>query len=208
MQILIVGASGRVGQNLSRILAQAGHQVVGTQSHLGPADLPVLDLMYATVDEIAQKIQQLGDFDAVYFVAGSRGKALLQVDLNGAVKLMTALEQLGIKRYIQLSSYKADRQAEWDGYRGDLTNYQIAKFYADRWLQEKTALDYTILQPGSLIEDDQVTGVEFMTNQAGKNTIATVAQVLADLLQHDNTIHKTITMHQGDQSIAVALGQL
>lgn len=212
MQILVVGASGRVGKALIQELEQAGHQVIGTRNQTVTGDtnhLVALDLIHASVDEIAEKIQKMATFDAVYFVAGSRGKALLELDLNGAVKLMTAMEQVGIKRYIQLSSYKADRQSEWPGgYEAGLTPYNIAKFYADQWLQTRTSLAYTILQPGSLTENDQVTGISLNDDQPGENTIKTVAQVLAEVIKYPTTIGKTIVMRAGDEPIKTALETL
>ncbi|AVH75783.1 NAD(P)-binding oxidoreductase [Weissella koreensis] len=212
MQVLVVGASGRVGKALIQELEQAGHQVIGTRNSTINGDtnnLVALDLVHASVDEIAEKIQKMATFDAVYFVAGSRGKALLEVDLNGAVKLMIAMEQLGIKRYIQLSSYKADHQSEWPGgYESGLTPYNIAKFYADQWLQTRTSLAYTILQPGSLTEHDEITGVSLNDDQPGENTIPTVARVLAEVINYPTTIGKTIVMRGGDEDIKNALQTL
>ncbi|QIL50774.1 NAD(P)H-binding protein [Weissella coleopterorum] len=212
MQILVVGASGRVGQALMQVLEDAGHQVIGTRNQTVNGEtnkLVALDLVHATVDELAATLQQMATFDVVYFVAGSRGKALLEVDLNGAVKLMTAVEQLGIKRYIQLSSYKADRQSEWPGgYTASLTPYNIAKFYADQWLQTRTSLAYTILQPGTLTEEPEVSGVELNGDQPGENTITTVAYVLAELVNYPATIGQTIVMRSGDMTIKTALEAL
>lgn len=51
--------------------------------------------------------------DAIYFVAGSRGKDLLETDAMGAVKTMQAAEKDGIKRYIMLSSLYALQPEMW-----------------------------------------------------------------------------------------------
>ena len=108
MRILVSGASGRVGHLLVDNLAAAGHEVIAGTRHLDDkfnsdkVELANIDLL---VDE-EQLVTELTDLklDAVYFVAGSRGKNVLQVDAFGAVKLENAAEKVGIKRFIMLSA--------------------------------------------------------------------------------------------------------
>src|SRR5699024_451693 len=86
-------------------------------------------------DSLAKIEVDIGHPDAVIFVAGSRGKDLLQTDLNGAVKLMKAAEANGVKRYVQLSSALALYQVN----RADITvrasnsDYDFSKYYHDEW---------------------------------------------------------------------------
>lgn len=151
MKLFIAGATGRVGEELIKNLEKKGHFIyagarredaIKTSKSVQPVHLD----LHGSVDEIADT---LADAEAVYFVAGSRGKDLLQTDLYGAVKLMQAVEKRGIKRYIHLSSLFALQPEKWSG---SLTDYNISKFFSDNWLIDKTTLDYTILQPGSLKE--------------------------------------------------------
>ncbi|MCM0582666.1 NAD(P)H-binding protein [Weissella diestrammenae] len=213
MRILIIGASGRVGRLLSQVLMAQGHEVIGTvhAAHAEQNGMQTvsLDLATASVAEMVATIKALGPIDVVYFVSGSRGKQLLKVDLNGAVKVMQSLEIVGTKRYIQLSSAFADRQEKWsEGYLSDLTDYNIAKFFADKWLQENTYLDYTILQPGILVDAETVESVQFNPEHAGKNNIGTVAHVLAALAMHKQTIGQTIVMSSGAMTIEAAINNL
>lgn len=143
------------------------------------------------------------------FVAGSRGKDLLQTDLNGAVKLMKATEKNGVKRYIQLSSAFALDQDKWieiPSWAG-IIDYDIAKYFADEWLIHNTNLDYTVIQPGNLIEK-LATGTTSFTPAGGENSIADVVDVLVDSLKYDNTIHQVIIMHDGDTPIDEALSKV
>ena len=93
MKIFVAGSSGRVATELIKNLVAAGHQVIaGARSPQNIVTLsgvtPVkLDLAAATPEEIAEL---MGDATGVYFVAGSRGQDLLQVDAFGAVKVMQA----------------------------------------------------------------------------------------------------------------------
>ena len=95
MKVLVIGASGRVGSDLAKQLLAANHQVIGTtrqEEKLFDADnYSQLDLdITAGKDTIQSQLDQ--DIDTVYFVAGSGGKDVLEVDLHGAVKTMQAAQ--------------------------------------------------------------------------------------------------------------------
>lgn len=109
MRVFVAGATGRVATELIANLKAAGHQVVaGARKPENVADREVqstaLDL-HADAKELKALV---ADVDAVYFVAGSRGKDLLQTDAFGAVKLMQACEATGVRRFVMLSSVFAD----------------------------------------------------------------------------------------------------
>jgi uncharacterized protein YbjT (DUF2867 family) len=208
MKVLVVGASGRVGRELVQDLVADGHEVVAGTRHLddnfGETVAKVnVDLL---VDE-ATLVAQLRDIgpEAIYFVAGSRGQNLLQIDAFGAVKLESAADQLGIKRFIMLSSWNATQPSQWGE---GLRDYNIAKFFGDRWLIDHTDLDWTILQPGHLVEKPALGKVAFNPVAVGENAIGDVAAVLAALLKAPNTHKHIIKMTEGSDSIAVAVGRL
>lgn len=207
MDIIVVGATGRVGQKLMADLKAQGHHVVGTSRKEIPGDDEMVKLdLHRSVADISSSLR---DFDVVYFVAGSRGKDLLQTDLNGAVKLMKAAENVGIKRFIQLSSINATDQETWDDVHiADLTDYYIAKYYSDKWLIQETSLDYTILQPSTLTETPATGEVNFDVQVPTENSIDDVAQVLADIIDFDNTIGKIIKMTNGTTPIKQALAEI
>jgi len=99
MKIFIAG-TGRVAKCVIEKLTEKGHTVYCGSRHpenIAETDLckPVLFDLHSEKSEMAEKLK---DFDAVYFLAGSRGKDLLQTDAFGAVKLMQTAESVGIKR--------------------------------------------------------------------------------------------------------------
>lgn len=207
MKIFIAGATGRVGEELIKNLVERGHTIYAGARRDGDITAsesvtPVHLDLHGTIDEIADT---LADAEAVYFVAGSRGKDLLQTDLYGAVKLMQAVEQKGIKRYIHLSSLFALQPEKWSD---ALTDYNISKFFSDHWLIDKTNLNYTILQPGSLKEIPGSGKITTDITEVSENSIENVAVVLAEVLGQDNTVKKVILMGDGETPIEEAVKKI
>ena len=210
MKILVIGASGRVGGELVKQLLADEHQVIGTtrqEKKLFDNDsYTQLDLdITASKESIEKQLDQ--DIDAVYFVAGSGGKDVLEVDLHGAVKTMQAAQDKGIKRYIMLSSVFSLETEKWDNNPNiaDLKDYYISKHYADHWLVNNSSLDYTIVQPGALKERDGTGKITINDTSSGENAIEDVATTLASVLTADNTIGKVFNLHNGDIDINEAI---
>lgn len=212
MKILVIGASGRVGGQLVEQLLNDNHHVVGTTRQdkqlFDSSNYSQLDLdLTAAKDEIQKQIDD--DIEAVYFVAGSGGKDILEVDLHGAVKTMQAAQDKGIKRYIMLSSVFSLDTSKWDVPAiAELKNYYIGKHYADNWLVNDSKLDYTIVQPGALKERAGTGKIAINTEEAGENAIEDVAATLAAVLSADNAIKKVFHMQNGETDIKDAIASL
>ncbi|MCD1279532.1 MULTISPECIES: NAD(P)H-binding protein [Psychrobacter] len=212
MKVLVIGASGRVGSDLAKQLLAANHQVIGTtrqEEKLFDADnYSQLDLdITAGKDTIQSQLDQ--DIDTVYFVAGSGGKDVLEVDLHGAVKTMQAAQDKGIKRYIMLSAVFSLDTSKWDNPGiADLKEYYICKHYADQWLVNNSTLDYTIVQAGALKERSGTGKIAVNDGDSGENSIEDVATTLAAVLNANNTIKKVFSMHNGETAIDEALASV
>ncbi|WP_367104537.1 NAD(P)H-binding protein [uncultured Psychrobacter sp.] len=212
MKILVVGASGRVGGKLVEQLLNDNHQVVGTTRQdkqlFDNDNYSQLDLdLTASKNEIQKQMDD--DIEAIYFVAGSGGKNILEVDLHGAVKTMQAAEDKGIKRYIMLSSVFSLDTSKWDAPAiAELKDYYIGKHYADNWLVNDSKLDYTIVQSGALKERDGTGKIAVNTEEAGENAIEDVAATLAAVLTADNAIKKVFHMQNGNTDIKEAVANL
>lgn len=212
MKILVIGASGRVGSGLVEQLLNDDHQVIGTtrqnEKLFGNDNYTQLDLdITAHKDDIQKQIDE--DIDAVYFVAGSGGKNVLEVDLHGAVKTMQATQDKGIKRYIMLSTVFSLDTSKWDnsGIK-DLKDYYICKHYADQWLVNNSTLDYTVVQAGALKEREATGKITIDDNDSGENSIKDVASTLAAVLNADNTIRQVFSMHNGETAITDAITKI
>lgn len=210
MKIFVAGATGRVAEQLIQQLAEKHFVYAGARKpenvikHQNVTAVP-FDLH----DDLPVLTERIKGMDAVYFTAGSRGQDLLQVDAFGAVKLAQAAEQAGIKRFILLSSIFALEPDKWHLPGLDkLTNYNIAKFFADNYVVHQTDLDYTIIQPTGLTEEAASGKIALNPAKPGTNSIADVAHVLAAVLERPNTYGKVIKMSAGDEVIETALAHL
>lgn len=211
-KIFVAGATGRVSSFLIDALIDKGYQVIAGARD--PKRIPLVSGVEGVKMDLKGSLDDLEKLlegvDVVYFTAGSRGKDLLQTDAFGAVKLMQAAERVGVKRFIMLSSLNATNPDKWEIYEElNHVDYIIAKFFADNYLINQTNLDYTILQPTTLVEaetgDGKVSLGKLETNQ---NTIPNVAKVLAELMEHNATIGQIITMSDGTKDVAEAVREV
>ncbi|GAF37379.1 NAD(P)H-binding protein [Lentilactobacillus farraginis] len=211
MKIIVIGATGRVGKQLVKKLAadKSDQILAGARKpeniEKGANIKPFKIDLHDTKDAI---LNELPEADALIFAAGSGGKDLLQVDLNGAVKVMIEAAKRGIERFVMLSSRDSLTP---DSFSGDdpspLANYLIAKHFADLWLIKNTTLDYTILQPTSLTETAGTGKVSLGEYTNNENSIENVADVLAAIVKSDNTIGKILPMSDGATPIADAVSE-
>lgn len=88
-----------------------------------------LDIIYNSIEDFAEA---MSDVDAVVFSAGAGGSGLdktVMVDLDGAIKIMTAAEQANVKRFVMVSTFRTGRKQIAKGIENDapLKIYTIAK---------------------------------------------------------------------------------
>lgn len=83
MKVLVIGANGRVGFLLVNKLAAKHHVLAGSRNLNSRNKTDNIEEVYmdllSDVDTLAEIMNGV---DAVYFVSGSRGKNLLQIDLH------------------------------------------------------------------------------------------------------------------------------
>ena len=87
--------------------------------------------------------------------------------------------------------------------------YLRAKSRADERLKS-SSLDYTIIRPGGLTEDEGTGTIEAAEKLGRRGEISRedVARTFADALENDNTYHKTFEILSGETPIPEALGRL
>ena len=112
--------------------------------------------------------------------------------------------------FIMLSSIFALEPEKWSQEQSlqKITNYNIAKFFADNYLMNCTSLDYTIIQPSVLKEEDGTGMIELNPEHDGSNPIPDVAEVLCSVLERENTFQKVIKMRGGTTPIDTAITKI
>ena len=208
MDVLVAGGHGQIARRLLRLLAQQGHTARGlirNPEHVKDLEtdgaLPVLcDL---ETDDVRPHV---GGADAIVFAAGAgpgSGDARKRtMDLGGALKCIEAAQELGVDRFLMVSSMGTrDIPAE-----GPMKPYLEAKRDADLALQD-SGLRWTIVAPGGL------------TNEPGAGTVALapalgrfgqiprddVALVLYHCLFAENTVHGAFEVLAGPEPVENAV---
>lgn len=210
MKVFVIGAHGNVGKLVVQQLQAHGDTVVAGIRK--PEQKPVFtDLGVETAPfDLLGRPEEMGvlldGFDAVVFTAGSGGKTgddmTLLIDLDGAVKSMQAAGIAGVKRYVMVSAMHAEDRNRWGS---QIRPYYAAKFYADEWLRHRTALDYTILEPGLLTFEAGTGKVTTSDLNGGSIARADVAAAVVATLHEPATIKRTIPLAQGETAIKDAI---
>ena len=213
MKVLVVGANGQIGKHLVSFIQKSDdlqakamirkEEQASYFKELG-ADTAIVDLE-GEIDDIAEAAE---DVDAVVFTAGSGPKTgkdkTIMVDLDGAVKTIEATKKAGVKRFVMVSSFDTTRKAIQEAPES-FAPYVAAKHYADEWLKD-TDLDYTIVHPGGLTNDEATGKVTVgMSGELGKVPREDVAQTIFATLKDDATIGKEFEVISGETPVEEAV---
>ncbi|CAI9390057.1 putative sugar epimerase YhfK [Bacillus sp. T2.9-1] len=212
MKVLVVGANGQIGQQLVMLL-QASHvysvrALVRTEGQLKAFEQSGVEAVMGNLEETVEQLESVvRDCEAVIFTAGSGGKTgydkTLLIDLDGAVKMIEASKNMGIKRFVMVSALQAHNRKNWNE---QLKPYYVAKHYADRILME-SGLTYTIIRPGGLLNEDGTGKVTIGENlERGMIPREDVAKTVIASLQESNVFNKAFDIVSGETTIAEAVG--
>jgi uncharacterized protein YbjT (DUF2867 family) len=212
MDVLVAGGHGQIARHLLRLLTEHGHHgrgLIRNPDHASDLEragaVPVLcDL------EHDDPGPHLGAADAIVFAAGagpgSGPERKRTVDYGGAVKLIKAAEELGVPRYLMVSSMGAGDPASASE---AMRPYQQAKHDADEALAG-SSLEWTIVRPGGLSDapgSGRVAIAERLSRW-GQVTREDVALVLLECLGAGNSIRKTFEVLEGDVPVHEAIAAL
>jgi uncharacterized protein YbjT (DUF2867 family) len=216
MIVVIAGGHGQIAQHLERLLSDAGHEPVGlvrNPDHL--ADLAkqgargeVVDLEKATVDQLAAAV---AGADAVVFAAGagpgSGADRKETVDRAAAALLADAAEEAGVTRYLMVSAMGTEQA---DPHSDDVFQvYLRAKGAADDDLRARAALEWTVVRPGRLTNDEPTGRVSLGESLPGGSvTRRDVAAVLAELLVTGAGRGRTVDLVSGKVPVDEAVAAL
>ncbi|MFF5787677.1 NAD(P)H-binding protein [Streptomyces sp. NPDC012693] len=212
MRIVIAGGHGQIALRLERLLSAGGHEVAGIirrPEQAGDlrdagAEPVVLDLESASVEMVAAVLQGA---DAAVFAAGagpgSGADRKDAVDRAAAVLFADAAERAGVRRYVVVSSMGAESSHPGDEI---FDAYLRAKGSADDEVRRRTALDWTILRPGTLT-NDAGTGMVRLEARTGHGPVPRddVAATLVEILDTPATAGLTLELIAGSTPLSVAV---
>lgn len=213
-RIAIVGGHGKIAQHVITHLIDAGHAPVPLVRHpdhmKAVADLGAeprrLEIEEAGVDDFARAFYAC---QGVVFSAGAGNDGNTErkqsVDLHGSLKSISAAEQLGIRRFVQVSAINVDQDPPinsspvWHA-------YVHAKRDADAALRA-SSLDWTILRPGKLTDGPGSGLVELGADlERGEVARADVAHMITLVLDEPRSMAHQWDIIGGNVPIEDALG--
>lgn len=213
MRVVIAGGHGQIALRLEKLLSARGDQPVGiirnpehaAELEARGAEPVLLDLEKSDVDAVAAV---LSEADAAIFAAGagpsSGSDRKDTVDRGAAALFAEAAERAGVRRHIQVGSMGADRVDD-PSIEPSFAIYLRAKKAAEDDLRTRD-LDWTILRPGSLTNDDG-TGKVSIAESTGYGRVSRddVAAVLAALLNAPQTVKRTLELIEGETAVEDAV---
>jgi uncharacterized protein YbjT (DUF2867 family) len=213
IEVAIAGAHGKIGRLLGALLVEGGHSVLGlirNPEHEDDLRAVGIEPVVCDLEGDADLGEAVAGVDAVVFAAGagagSGAERKWTMDFGGAVKLIDAAREKGIRRYAIVSAMgAADPPAEG----GDVFDeYLRAKAAADEALRA-SGLDTTIVRPGMLTDEPPTGRVRIAARlERGEVARADVAAVLAAVLLAPNAIGKEFDLVAGDTPVAEAVAAL
>ena len=149
--VLVAGANGTTGKQVVKLLKSSQYfnpiAMVRKEEQLEEFNEEGIDTVLADLTE--NLTHAVSNIDKVIFAAGSGGKNVVEVDQEGAKRLMAVSKMAHVNRFVMLSSMGADNPDAVD----DLKDYMKAKQNADEHLKS-SGLKYTIVRPGTLNNSD------------------------------------------------------
>jgi uncharacterized protein YbjT (DUF2867 family) len=211
MEVLVAGGHGQIAQRLLRLLARRGDRgrgIIRNPDHA--ADLEALGAEPVLCDlESDDPRPHVGGAQAIVFAAGAgpgSGDARKRtMDLGGALKMIDAARELGVARFVMVSSMgTADAE-----HAGPMRPYLEAKREADEALMS-SGLDWTVVRPGRLTNEAGTGTVDASRGlgRRGEITRDDTALVLAEALRAPNTIGVAFEVLSGPTPVAQAVAAL
>jgi uncharacterized protein YbjT (DUF2867 family) len=210
--VTVLGASGRTGRSLVRLLVRHGFAVrAGVRDrHRRPsvAGLGAPAFITDLASDPAELVEAFTGSDVVINCAGAPDPAPAAVNLidrDGAIAAIRAAERAGVRRYVQLSAMFADAPDQGDPL---VRSILAAKQISDNVLSH-SSLVWTVVRPATLTDEPGTGRIAAAGHlHAGRIPRADVAAVLLGCLLEPNTDNRGFDVRSGDTPVAAALAAL
>ncbi|WP_299095194.1 SDR family oxidoreductase [uncultured Winogradskyella sp.] len=202
--VLVAGANGTTGKQVVNLLKNSQYfnpiAMVRKESQLEQFKNENIDTVLGDLTKDLTHVVK--NVDKVVFAAGSGGKNVVEVDQEGAKRLIDVSKMANVNKFVMLSSMGANTPAKFE----DLKDYMEAKRNADKHLRESD-LKYAIIRPGTLKNEEGKGKIEIAENELNKQgeiSRADVAQTLVRALHDDAPKNKTFEILEGETLIGKA----
>ncbi|RXG27694.1 SDR family oxidoreductase [Leeuwenhoekiella palythoae] len=205
--VLVAGANGTTGKLIVSYLDQSQYYnpvaMVRKQEQQKQFKIQGIDTVLGDLEKDLSKAVK--GIDKVIFTAGSGGdtgpEKTIDVDQEGAKRLIDASKDVEVKKFIMLSSINADNPESSES----LKHYLEAKRKADNYLKN-SGLNYTIVRPGTLKNEEGTRKIEAALDvEHGEVTRDDVAYTLVHVLNDDVAQNAVFEMVEGEQRIEDAI---
>lgn len=203
--ILVAGANGTTGKKIVNLLNESQYfnpiAMVRKEEQIPYFKAKNIETVLADLEQDVS-----GAFnktiDKVVFAAGSGGKKVVEVDQEGAKRMIDASNKYKVRKFVMLSSMGADQPEKAE----QLQDYLKAKHNADEYLKS-SGLNYSIVRPGSLTNGELTNKIQLETklNKSGEISRNDVAQTLVRSLNDDVANNATFEILKGETLIGDAL---
>ena len=210
-RVLLIGGHGKVAQLLEPLLTERGDTVTAViRNPDHEADVAATGATPLVADVETFDTDQLTNLisgnDVVIWSAGAGGgdpRRTYALDRDAAVRSMDAAVAAGVRRYVMVSYFGADRD---HGVPADnpFYAYAEAKAAADEHLRALD-LDWTIVAPSALTLDEPTGRIDADAQESGSVSRADVAAVIAAVIGEPATVGRTIRFNSGSTPIAEAV---
>ncbi|HET6703598.1 SDR family oxidoreductase [Amycolatopsis sp.] len=212
MQVTVLGATGRTGLHVVRLLAARGYSVRAGLRSRHRAELlrglPVEPVLADVTADPGDLVEAFKNSDVVISAVGApdpEPESVNLVDRDGAIAAVRAAERAGVPRYLQLSAQFADAPDQGDRL---VRSILFAKQISDSVLR-KSALTWTIVRPSTLTDGPGTGRVKAARHlEPGRISRADVAAVLVGALAEPLTENRGFDVVSGDFPVAAALATL
>ena len=205
--ILVAGANGTTGKQVVNLLKSSQYfnpvaMVRKEEQQQQFKDEGVKTVLADLTEDLTHAVKDIGK---VIFAAGSGGKNVIEVDQEGAKRLMAVSKMGNVNKFVMLSSMGADNPEAVE----DLQDYMKAKQNADEHLRN-SGLKYAIVRPGTLNNSKGKGMIELKEklNKRGEISRADVAKTLVSVLNDDAPFNTTFEILEGNTIIGEALSNL
>ncbi|WP_289044345.1 SDR family oxidoreductase [uncultured Olleya sp.] len=207
--ILVAGANGTTGKKIVNLLNQSQYfnpiAMVRKEKQKAFFEAKQIDTVLGDLEDDISHVFNNKTIDKVLFAAGSGGKNVVEVDQEGAKRMVDASKKNNIKKFVMLSSMGADQPEKAE----QLQDYLKAKHNADEYLKS-SGLNYSIVRPGSLTNGELTNKIQLdqKLDTQGEISRNDVAQTLVSTLNDDVANQATFEILKGETLIGEALDKV